>query len=286
VRESGVVVDFKPIVKPRPDHPYFKKSVFDITEVEEESVLLEADQSSSRLYRMRGDGSLIVVKSISLSDSIANSQIESEIANLVSLRHPLIASPIGFTESTAPRRLKIVRPYAAGGSLAEVPSDAPAWWTPTEKAKAIPGIALGLRFAHGLGLLHRGLKASNVLFDGERRVQIADFGPIRLERGDAEPFSGEESSPAADVCTSASLLFKIAIDCPDAQSGAATPIPAFVCAIIEEGQSPSPTARRSFADILQSLRANSFAILAGVDFAEVYAFVESVESFERAAKRE
>jgi serine/threonine protein kinase len=164
--------------------------VFDITELEEQPILFEADRSSSRLYRMPRDGSLIVVKSICLSDSITKSQVDNEIANLVDLRHPLIVSPIGFAESTAPRRLKIARPYAAGGSLAEVLSDAPPWWTPTAKAKAIAGIALGLRFAHSLGLLHGGLKASNVLFDADRRIQIADFSPIRLQTGDTEPFSG------------------------------------------------------------------------------------------------
>jgi serine/threonine protein kinase len=286
VRESGAAVDFRPILRQRPDHPCFKKSVFDIAELEEESVLLEADQSSSRLYRRRGDGSLIVVKSISLSDSISKSQTESEIANLVSLRHPLIASPIGFAESAAPRRLKIARPYAAGGSLAEALSDAPPWWTPTAKAKAIAGIALGLRFAHSLGLLHGGLKASNVLFDAERRIQIADFSPIRLQTGATEPFAGEGWGPAADVCAFASFLSDIAVGCPGAQPGPAPPIPAFVSAIIEGAQSPSPTARRSFATILQSLRANGFAILAGVDSAEVCAFVESVESSEQGAKRE
>jgi serine/threonine protein kinase len=131
---------------------------------------------------MREDGSLIVVKSMSLSDSILKSQTESEMANLVSLRYQFIASPM------APRRLKIAQRYSAGSSLPEVLSDAPAWWTPTAKANAIAGIALGCRFAHGRGLVHRGLKASNVLFDTDRQIQIADFSPIRLETGDAEPF--------------------------------------------------------------------------------------------------
>jgi hypothetical protein len=120
------MVDFGPILKPHPDHPCFKDSVFDRIELEEESVLLEADRSSSRFYRIRVDGSLIVVKSISLSDSTSKGQIESEIANLVSLRHPLIASPIGFAEGTSPRRLKIARRYAAGSSLAKVLSNTPA----------------------------------------------------------------------------------------------------------------------------------------------------------------
>jgi hypothetical protein len=43
VRTSGVAVDFRRIQKPRLDHPCFKKSVFDGTELEEESVLLEVD---------------------------------------------------------------------------------------------------------------------------------------------------------------------------------------------------------------------------------------------------
>jgi hypothetical protein len=278
VRRSGVAVDFRPILKPRPNHLCFKDSVFDITELEEESVLLEAGRSSSRLYRKRRDGSLIVVKSISLSDSISKSQIENEIADLVSLRHPLIASPIGFAESTAPRRLKIARLYAAGGSLAEVLSDAPPWWTPTAKAKAIAGIVLGLQFAHSLGLLHGRLKASNVLFDADRRIQIADFSPIRLQTGEVEPFSGEGWSPAADVCAFTSLLSEIVVGRPGAQPGAVPPIPACVSAIIEDGRSPSPTTMRSFADILQSLQVDGFAILAGVDSAEVCAFTDSVDT--------
>jgi serine/threonine protein kinase len=217
---------------------------------------------------------------------MSKSQIESETANLVSFRHPLIASPIGFAESTAPRRLEIARQYAAGGSLAEVLSDTPAWWTPTAKAKAIAGIALGLRFAHSLGLMHGDLKASNVFFDADRRIQITDFNPIRLQTGAAEPFSGEGWTPAADVCAFASLLSEIAVGRPGAQPGAAAPVSAFVSAIIEGGQSPSPTAKRSFADLLQNMRANGFAILGGVDAAEVCVFVDSVESSERGAKRE
>jgi hypothetical protein len=77
--------------------------VFDLIGLEEESVLLKADRGQSGLYLMRGDGSLIVVKLLSLSDSITKSQTESEIANLMSLRHLLIASPLGFAESTATR---------------------------------------------------------------------------------------------------------------------------------------------------------------------------------------
>jgi hypothetical protein len=46
------------------------------------------------------------------------------LSNLGSLRQPLIASPSRFAGSAAPRRLKIARRCAAGGSLAGVPSGA------------------------------------------------------------------------------------------------------------------------------------------------------------------
>jgi hypothetical protein len=83
-----------------------------------------------------------------------------------------------------------------------------------------------------------------------------------------------------------SLLFEIAVGRCNAEPGAAPILPAFISAIIEEEPSPSRTAKRSFADSLQSLQANDFAILVGVDCPEVGAFVESVDSSEQGTNRE
>jgi serine/threonine protein kinase len=98
--------------------------------------------------------------------------------------------------------------YVTEGSLADVLSNPPEWRTPTVKAKAVVGIALGLRFAHGLGLLHVAVKASNILFDVDRRIQIASFSPIRLETGEVEPFSGEGWAPTADVSAFMSFFLR------------------------------------------------------------------------------
>jgi hypothetical protein len=73
------------------------------------AVYVSGGSKFKRTLSMREDGSLLVEKSGSLSHLTPESQTESEIANLVSLRYSLIASPIGFAESTAPRRLKIMR---------------------------------------------------------------------------------------------------------------------------------------------------------------------------------
>jgi hypothetical protein len=71
---------------------------------------------------------LTVVKAISLSGLIERCQIETEIENLLNLRHPMIASLISCVfpvESSGRRELKTVRLYATEGSLADVLSNPP-----------------------------------------------------------------------------------------------------------------------------------------------------------------
>jgi hypothetical protein len=131
------------------------------------------------------DESEIVVKAFDVSEFEAR-EIEMEMENVLNLRHPLIAAPIGF--GVAEGELKIGRLHATGGSLAEVGSAGPVWWTPTAKAEAVVGIALALQFVDDIVLLDGGLKSGNVLFDGGERIQIADFQPMRRDVG----FQGRE----------------------------------------------------------------------------------------------
>jgi serine/threonine protein kinase len=132
-------------------------------------------------------------------------KIEIEIENLSNLRHPLITSPIRFEFLEVEGQLKILRLHAAGRSLAGVFLARRVLWTPMAKAEAVVGIALVLQFAHGLGLLHGGLKVTNDLFDDGGRFQIANFNPIRRDGG----FSGEDWIPRADVSAFAMLLVNI-----------------------------------------------------------------------------
>jgi hypothetical protein len=63
----------------------------------------------------------------------------------------------------------------------------------------------------GLRLLHEAVKASNVLFNADWWIQIAEFNLIHLEMGAFEPFLEERLVPTVDVCTFVSLPFEIAI---------------------------------------------------------------------------
>jgi serine/threonine protein kinase len=97
----------------------------------------------------------------------------------MNLRHPCIATPIGFLipgESSISHELKIVQLFSKNGSLAEVLSNNPVWWTPTAKARTVAAMVFGLRFAHSFGLLHNKLNPNNILFDIDHRIQLTDFG--------------------------------------------------------------------------------------------------------------
>jgi serine/threonine protein kinase len=156
---------------------------------EERSLVDESKGVRNEIYYRFEDEFLISVKSMLHSKSIKKSRMNNEIENLINLRHPCIAGPIGFVtgiESGNPQELKIVRLYFEGCSLTEVLSVRPVWWTSTVKAKVVAGIVLGLQFAHSHGLIHGGLTASNILFDSDHCIQIVDFNAIRLDVGESK----------------------------------------------------------------------------------------------------
>jgi hypothetical protein len=70
---------------------------------------------------------------------------------------------------------EIVGLYCWGGSLSEIISISPEWWTPTSQAKATVGFVLGLWFAHSLCLLHGYLIGNNVPFKEDEVIQITYF---------------------------------------------------------------------------------------------------------------
>src|ERR687883_636852 len=97
---------------------------------------------------------------------------------------------------------------------------------PDDEARRIAlDIAAGLAHAHERGLVHRDLKPANILFDGEGRAKIADFGIARI--GDAgtlteagtvlgtaatispEQAAGQPAGPASDVYSFGVILFRM-----------------------------------------------------------------------------
>jgi serine/threonine protein kinase len=241
----------------------------------------------------------MILKSMSLSDSVKNNEVEKEIEKEVNLCHPCILDRIGFVfrvESSELRELKIGRLFVESCSLAEVILVNPVWWTPTVKAKAVAGIALGLRFAHSLGIIHGNLNSSNILFNVDHRIQITNFGQIHLEVHESESATevglhgifGEGWTPQTDVRAFGSLLFEMIVGhasilfCGGNNEGnISVEIAQFVSEMIEAIGSRDSEGVNSMNTIVDILKRNDFKIESDVNSTEVWEFVRWVERWEQ-----
>jgi serine/threonine protein kinase len=184
-----------------------------------------------------------------------------------------------------------------------------AWLTPTAKAIIVTGIVCAMAFVHSRSILHRDLKPGNILLDELHRPLIADFGLSKVAdpRSDInsavgtpyymapEAFDDEApSSPKADVYSFSIILYELitnrsAFDTKTkavlghakrVQSGMRPTIPSSVSppmkSLLEGAWEHRPELRLSFAAIFSILSQIRFAIMDGVDSAEVYAFLEWV----------
>jgi serine/threonine protein kinase len=259
--------------------------LFDLFGFGEGSQLKANDRIVTRKHQGCENGFEIVVKSMKVSVNVDIAHFERRIENLMNLRHPCISGTIGVNLRLGLQELTIVRMYSVGGSLSEVISTSPEWWTPTAKAKAIVGIVLSMRFAHSLGLLHGHLTANNVLFDDDGMIQICDFCLKSLSEVECNSeaiaevggFSGENWRPDADIRGFADLLSQIVIGGSSEESRSSQSILPFVLKMIEEGQSEDSKVKVSFVDIFETLKTEGFELLEGVDSNEVSNFVSWIE---------
>jgi eukaryotic-like serine/threonine-protein kinase len=129
-----------------------------------------------------------------------------------------------FDYGRADGRRFMVLEYLPGGSLDDrLASGRP---LPDDQTRRIAAeIAAGLAHAHERGVVHRDLKPANILFDGEGRAKIADFGIARTEDATGlteagtilgtaayispEQAAGRPATPASDVYAFGVILFRM-----------------------------------------------------------------------------
>ncbi|HET9674383.1 MAG TPA: serine/threonine-protein kinase [Gaiellaceae bacterium] len=109
-----------------------------------------------------------------------------EARAVAQLAHPNIVTVIDRGDDEG--RQFIVFEYIDGKTLKEV-VDAGGPLPVDEVLRLGGGIASGLAFAHGRGIVHRDVKPQNVLLNGDGRAKVTDFGIARsldVERGVTE----------------------------------------------------------------------------------------------------
>ncbi|CAN1230251.1 Probable LRR receptor-like serine/threonine-protein kinase RFK1 [Linum grandiflorum] len=131
------------------------------------------------------DGTLIAVKQLSSKSRQGNREFLNEIGMISCLKHPNLVKLHGFCVEGD--QLLVVYEYMVNNSLARVlfgreNCELKLDW-PT-RFKICVGVAKGLAFLHEesvIKIVHRDIKATNVLLDQDLNPKISDFGLARLD---------------------------------------------------------------------------------------------------------
>ena len=129
-----------------------------------------------RVFRATWRGTLVAVKEltgISSAEEILQ-EFREEVMVMSKLRHPNVIILVGAC--TEPPNLCIVMEYMARGSLAGIVRDHSNQYGMIQILEWAHDICCGMHYLHQRSILHRDLKALNVLVDHKDTAKISDFG--------------------------------------------------------------------------------------------------------------
>jgi serine/threonine-protein kinase len=164
--------------------------------------LSQSLHGSAYLVKNRADNSLYVIKKM-----VKQTQGVREAQMLAVHNHPHILDILGA--GTDGENGIIVSEYAPGGSLADRLVQS---YSMSEALRLLKQIASALCFAHEHDVLHGNLRPSNILFDNNSNVKVADFAlPMHYGKKRKNWYCApeEQNSPVADIYSVGIMLHQM-----------------------------------------------------------------------------
>lgn len=102
--------------------------------------------------------------------------IEQEIMIMRECKSPFVVGYYGTYYDKPQNRIWVVMEYCQAGSVSDVMLITGIRFSEKMIAEMIASVTLGLEYLHSRNIIHRDLKAANILVTAQGCVKIADFG--------------------------------------------------------------------------------------------------------------
>lgn len=192
----------------------------------------------------------VAIKMVHSSNEEYCRRFQREARAIASLQHEHILPALDYGEYGP--WCYLVTPYIANGTLRDYMQQGP--FTLDEAGDYLTQVASALQHAHEHGIIHRDIKASNILIHNKNFAYLADFGLVKSLNDTAESLteSGyligtaeymapelaeEDASPASDIYSLGILLYQMLTG--DVPFKGSTPVGTFMKHLSERPPLPS-----------------------------------------------
>eukprot|EP00756_Hemistasia_phaeocysticola_P044521 Hpha_TRINITY_DN18328_c0_g1::TRINITY_DN18328_c0_g1_i1::g.158182::m.158182 len=201
-------------------------------------------------------GQLLAVKQMSRpkGSAAALEELSTEVSVMRRVRHINVVAYYG-TELTQ-KHLNILMEFVPGGSLRGLLERFGAF---SEPVVAVYGRQLleGIGHLHGLGIVHRDIKASNVLVNDAGVIKLSDFGTSLVDQFGGEGSSDPQSPPQPPAAGPGQLVGTVLWLSPEVVRGGLhswrSDVWAFGCTLLEMASAWLPWHPNKFSNHLEVL---------------------------------
>ncbi|VVS90616.1 serine/threonine protein kinase [Desulfoluna spongiiphila] len=198
---SGAVDPYKTVVKGAPAYGRVNLEQLPVGHVIDDRYEVKAKLGQGgfgAVYRvhdrkMECDKALKVLPEAVASDIEAMASIRKEAVTMAKLNHPNIVRIFEFQDQGAIKYIDME--FVDGKSLTEIKVDASEKRLTEEEVAAFgAGIARGLAYAHGQGVIHKDIKPQNILIATDGTPKVTDFGISETVKSSMSRIANSSSS--------------------------------------------------------------------------------------------